>query len=271
KWAINTKPTNKVTAAIKAATNGKSATVTVTVPKGITSRDVPSSSTDGLIHSTFSVTATNTITKEVGDCAIEVVVTPYDGARTALPAEKDALPEEKSDEAETPAEEAESEEEETAEGTVSYGAPRTAESLTAEETTAITEAGYIVAAILPEITADADGQYDLEAATLAENVPAGEALVWFAFPRNAEKSDDDNIAEFYDEAGAEITAVPETKTVIASPWLRKDVTYAPVIAVKAPVTSETKDSLDEATEGDTVTEQAIEEATETSADEVPAE
>ena len=274
KWAINTKPTGKVTAAIKPATNGKSATVTVTVPKGITSKDVPSSSTDGLIHSTFSVTATNTITKEVGDCAVEVIVTPYDGARTALPAQKDALPEEKSDEAETPAEEAEeaeSDEEETAEGTVSYGAPRTAESLTAEETTAITEAGYIVAAILPEITADADGQYDLEAATLAENVPAGEALVWFAFPRNAEKSDDDNIAEFYDEAGAEITAVPETKTVIASPWLRKDVTYAPVIAVKAPVTSETKDSLYEATEGDTVTEQAIEEATETSADEVPAE
>lgn len=267
KWTLSKRSTNaKLNVTLKAESDGSGATATLKVQK-MTSRDEA-------VQAKFSVTAQNTITKATDTKEVTVTINPP--SASALPANKDALPEDKkSDEAIEEVAETETEteaEEETAEGTVSYGEARTEDWLTADERAAIAEAGYVIAAVLPEITADADGQYDLDAVTLSENAPAGESLVWFAFPRNAEKSDDDTIAEFYDEAGAEITAVPESRNVIASPWLREGVTYAPVIAVKAPVTSDTKDSLDEAEEGDTVTLEALEEAAENaSEDEAPAE
>jgi len=59
-----------------------------------------------------------------------------------------------------------------------------------------------------------------------------------------------------------VFAVPEARKVVPSPWLEKEVIYAPVIAVKAPSTTDAKTSFDQAQEGDTVTVQAIEEATE---------
>ncbi|MBR0150607.1 MAG: hypothetical protein IJP89_04520 [Synergistaceae bacterium] len=268
KWNIGQRPTNPIlNATLKPSSDGASALVTLKVQKTSSTEDMTS---------VFSVTAQNVATKAIVSFPVTVTIKGITDTE-ALPEEKDALPEDKTaneateTETESETEEAESEEE-TAEGTVSYGDARTEEWLTADERAAIAEAGYVIAAILPEVTADADGQYDLDAVTLAENAPEGESLVWFAFPRNAEKSDDDNIAEFYDEAGAEITAVPESRNVIASPWLREGVTYAPVIAVKAPVTSETKESLDEAEEGDTVTLEALEEATEdVSEDETPTE
>ena len=136
---------------------------------------------------------------------------------------------------------------------------RTVAGLTGAEQTIIDEGGYIIAAILPEITVDVAGQYELEA-ELAEEAPAGAELVWFAFPRDAEPSEDDKIADFYDEAGADTTVVPESHKVIVEPWFNPGVTYAPVIAVKAPEATNAKGTLEGVEEGQTVTETALEEA-----------
>ena len=237
--------------------NGTGCTVTLTAPKGITT---------AVNGAEFSVTVKNKSTGAMASKTVTINVTAYS---EALPAEKDATPEDKAALPETEAEEeALTEEEELAEGegTVTYGRARTESGLTQAERRALAEGGYIIAAILPEITTDASGQYDLDVVSLDEAAAEGAELVWFAFPRNAEKSEDDSIAEFYDEAGAEIYAVPESKRVVVSPWLEAEVTYAPVIAVKAPLAGDAKTSLDEAEEGDTVTEQAIEEAAETPAE-----
>ena len=287
KWAISTRPTGKVTAAIKPTNKNKKATVTVTVGKGLASADISAKerakyATDGLNADHFwtvvGVTATNTSTNASTTYKVSIDVTPYDVGTTALPAEKDALPEELAEDkelAEETAEEEEVAEEELAaeeeelaagEGTVTYGRARTESGLTQAERKALSEGGYIIAAILPEITTDESGQYDLDVVSLDEAAAEGAELVWFAFPRNAENTEDDSIAEFYDEAGAEIYAVPESKKVVVSPWLEAEVTYAPVIAVKAPLAGDAKTSLDEAEAGDTVTEQAIENAAETPAE-----
>ena len=265
KWAIGVKPTGRLTAAIKPAANGESATVTITVPKGLSSKDI-GSKTDKVLHTYFTVTATNTITKAQASMKVSVDITPYDAGSGSTPSDGSDLPEMRADGEE--AAEAEADEElKQGEGTVTYGDARNDSALTQSELRKIAEGGYIIAAILPEITADDSGQYDLEAVSLDEKAPVDGELVWFAFPRNAEDSEDDLIAEFYDEAGAEVFAVPEGRVVVPAPWLEKDVTYAPVIAVKAPVAGNAKDSLDNAAEGDTVTEKALEEAAEAPAEE----
>ena len=91
--------------------------------------------------------------------------------------------------------------------------------------------GYTVAAELGEITAEEDGLHDFDV-ELTESADVGAKLFWFAYPVDAEESDDDEIAEFFDSEGAEIEAVPESRRVSVSVWLRKGVTYKPVIAVK---------------------------------------
>ena len=89
--------------------------------------------------------------------------------------------------------------------------------------------GYIVVAVLPEVSADVSGMYDF-AVTLSDDAGAGEELVYLA--GSSEPSDDDNIAEFYDEDGAETSTVPENRKVTVSVWLKQGVTYKPAIAVK---------------------------------------
>ena len=252
-WKIATKPADKrVKASLKAASDNMSCVVTVTVDK----------KTKDDITPTFTITATNKSTKAVATKEITINVTGYTEVE-ALPEEKTALPESETTEEEALAEE---EELEQGEGTVTYGENRAADTLTEAERSALAEGGYIIAAILPEITADESGQYDLDAVSLDEAAPEGGELVWFAFPRNVESSDDDIIAEFYDEAGAEVFAVPEGRKVVPAPWLEAEVTYAPVIAVKAPAAGDAKTSLDGAEEGDKVTEQAVEEAAEKAAE-----
>ena len=124
--------------------------------------------------------------------------------------------------------------EETAgEGTLTVGAARTAADLTAEQQAFLAAKGYKVIAVLPEVTADADGQYDLDEAELDEDAPEDAKLIWIPFPKNAEPSEDDEIVDFYDEAGAPVEGVPASHKVIASPWLRENVTYEPVIAIEA--------------------------------------
>ena len=122
-------------------------------------------------------------------------------------------------------------EEESSTPAVTFGAPRTAANLTAGQKAFLAEKGYTVIAVLPEMTANADGQQDVEVA-LDEKAPEGAKLIWLPFPKDA-GSEDDDIVDFYDEAGALVEGVPASHKIIASPWLREGVTYAPVIAIEA--------------------------------------
>ena len=128
-----------------------------------------------------------------------------------------------------PEADAESEAEEAV--TVTIGAPRTVENLTAGQKAFLTEKGYKVIAVLPEISANADGQQDFDV-ELDEDAPEGAKLVYIPFPKNAQPSEDDSIADFYDADGQAIEEVPAEKDITVSPWLRETVTYEPVIAVE---------------------------------------
>ena len=86
-----------------------------------------------------------------------------------------------------------------------------------------------IAAELGEISADNEGMYDF-ALTLSNDIPAGLELIYLANSDNP--SDDDNIAEFFDDEGNEIYAVPEDRRIIISIWLNKGVIYSPAVAVK---------------------------------------
>lgn len=89
--------------------------------------------------------------------------------------------------------------------------------------------GYIVAAVLGEVSCDVSGTYDFEI-EVPDYIAEGSELIYIA---NSDKpSDDDDIAEFYDEAGAEISAVPENRRITISIWLNAETVYNPVIAVK---------------------------------------
>ena len=140
----------------------------------------------------------------------------------ALPEDAGALPEAEAEtEAEAPAE-AHAE-------AVSFGEARSITSLTEDERRTIEAEGYEIAAVLPEISADVSGMYDLEA-ELGEKAEPGAELVWLAFAEP--KSEDDGIAEFFDEEGREVSGVPESRKVKVSVWLNEGTTYRPVIAVK---------------------------------------
>ena len=114
---------------------------------------------------------------------------------------------------------------------VTIGTPRTIANLTAGQKAFLAERGYTVIAVLPEISANVDGQEDFDV-ELDEDSPEGAKLVYIPFPKNAQPSDDDNIADFYDADGQVIEEVPAEKDITVSPWLREGVTYEPVIAVK---------------------------------------
>ncbi len=116
-------------------------------------------------------------------------------------------------------------------GVMTLGETRGISYLTQSEHERLELEEYMIAAVLPEISVDVSGMYDLEA-ELDESAETGKMLVWLAFPRNADSSEDDEIAEFWDESGREITGVPESHVVRMSVWLNEGVIYAPVIAVK---------------------------------------
>ena len=240
KWTI-TKAPRYATAKLKANGNGATATLTFTVAKGL-------KGTSDLSDS-ISITATNSRTGEVSTAKnVSFTVSPV---MTALPegsaiavneVTRVALPEATARKS-------------AGEGEVKLGTTRTVAGLTAGENTIVHEEGYIVAAVLPEVTVTEDGQYDLNV-ELAETVKEGAELKYFAFPRNAEASDDDEIVDFYDDEGAEIEAVPDSHKITVAPWFNADVTYAPVIAVKADTGDEAAKTIDEIEEIVTVEETA---------------
>ncbi|MBR0185110.1 MAG: putative Ig domain-containing protein, partial [Synergistaceae bacterium] len=89
--------------------------------------------------------------------------------------------------------------------------------------------GYIIVAVLGEVSRDVSGMYDFSV-ELPDYIVEGSELVYLA---NSDKpSEDDDIAEFYDDTGAEISAVPENRRITVSIWLNPETVYYPVIAVK---------------------------------------
>lgn len=84
--------------------------------------------------------------------------------------------------------------------------------------------GYVFP--LGEVSCDEAGMYDFEL-ELPYYVNEGSELVYIANSENP--SDDDDIAEFFDENGNEIAAVPESRKIIISIWLNEGITYKPVI------------------------------------------
>ena len=91
--------------------------------------------------------------------------------------------------------------------------------------------GYKIAAALPEIFVTESGLYDLEV-EIAHEIETGTELKWLACSQNAEPSEDDEIAEFYDVDGAEISVVPENHKITVSAWLNENIIYEPLIIVK---------------------------------------
>ncbi|MBQ3645400.1 MAG: hypothetical protein II960_02250 [Synergistaceae bacterium] len=248
KWKISSKPDTGVTAKI-APVSGKpnQATLTLTAKKGLKEA----------VSTTVGVTVTNSQSKEESD---EVEITVSANAATddtALPEDSTALPEDTTatpeDTTALPDEDVESllpKDRMLGEGDVKLGNERTADTITDEELRqieAILGEGYEIAAILPEVTVTADGQYDLiidlndkasgdvatEEEAEAEKKLAGKELVWFAFPRDVEPSEDDEIVDFYDMEGHDTKVVPESNEFVASPWFEEGIVYAPVIAVKS--------------------------------------
>ena len=225
KWAIPSdgKPIKGLNASVKADNKtGSSATLTITVPKGFATTDT-----------SVKISVTNNNTKKTGTKTLPFRVLAFDA-----PEDEPDDPDEP-DEAELTAQElyAEDTQEEqddealTSDGTLTLGTTRTAEGLSASELEFIHGNGYTVAAVLPELSADVSGQYDIDV-ELDESAPTGAKLYWFAFPRNAEPSEDDEIIDFCDSNGEDTETVPENHIVVASPWLRENVIYAPVIMVK---------------------------------------
>ena len=88
---------------------------------------------------------------------------------------------------------------------------------------------YVVAVELGEVSCDLPGMYDFNV-ELPDYIAEGSALVYAA--NSDSPSEDDSIAEFYDDAGNEISAVPENRRITISIWLNPETTYNPVIAVK---------------------------------------
>ena len=88
---------------------------------------------------------------------------------------------------------------------------------------------YVVAAELGEVSCDLPGMYDFNV-ELPDYIAEGSELVYVA---NSDRpSEDDDIAEFYDDAGNEISAVPENRRITISIWLNPETIYNPVISVK---------------------------------------
>ncbi|MBQ6002727.1 MAG: hypothetical protein IJL18_07750, partial [Synergistaceae bacterium] len=89
--------------------------------------------------------------------------------------------------------------------------------------------GYVIVAELGTVSRDEAGMYDFDV-TLSDDVPAGAELMYIA---NSDlPSDDDEIAEFFDSTGNEITAVPKDRKISISIWLNPNTIYHPAIAVK---------------------------------------
>ena len=84
---------------------------------------------------------------------------------------------------------------------------------------------------MPEISTTESGMYDFEV-DIDPEIEPGKELFYFAFAQNRGKNSDDEIVEFFDTDGKEITETTDSHEVLISIWLNSGDVYAPVIAVK---------------------------------------
>lgn len=227
KWAIGKKTLVKgVSVALKADSSTAGAKLTITVPAKLKVSGT----------NTIEITATNPTTKEKGEVTLTFGVEAYEAENSSLPTKKSSLPEDEAvipeviTDSETPDDE-ETQTEGEALSALEVLARMSGLELAAGSRVVADGEDYIVAAVLPEITVEESGQYDLEL-ELDENAPEGARLYWLALPKDAEPSEDDTIIDFYDDTGADTETVPANHKLIASPWLRADIVYSPVIMVK---------------------------------------
>ncbi|MBR0316285.1 MAG: putative Ig domain-containing protein [Synergistaceae bacterium] len=211
--------------------NENSATITGIAPdkvnKKITLR-VTAQNADGKVTKSIVIktvastsTAKTTSTKPEIEHEYELEIS---NSVPEIPTEKSALPDEPK------------EIEIQIEGEMTLGEERKIESLGADKLSKLENEGYKIAAILPEISVTKSDMYDLEIdldqlKTESEDLGKFE-LFWFAFPKDVEHSEDDEICEFYDVEGNEIKTVPENHEISISAWFEEGIIYEPVIAVK---------------------------------------
>ena len=88
---------------------------------------------------------------------------------------------------------------------------------------------YVIVAELGVISSDVEGLHEFGIA-LPDYVPEGSELVYIA--NSDSPSDDDEIAEFYDDEGNEISGVPESRKITISIWLNPERIYNPAIGIK---------------------------------------
>ncbi len=88
---------------------------------------------------------------------------------------------------------------------------------------------YVIVAELGEISCDMAGIYDFEI-EIPDCQLEGSELVYIA--NSDSPSEDDEIAEFYDDEWNEISEIPESRKITVSIWLNPGRIYMPVIAVK---------------------------------------
>ena len=235
-WKVQAPKKSSVKATVKAdsATKGQKAVLTLTLPKNKLTAE----------EGDFVIQAANSVNRKTGKITIHVAANQtastsadVDSAVITILQNDGALPESgryhdggNTSDSESYAE-SESENSVT-ENSVILGGARNLESLSAEQRAFIESKGYTVVAVLPETEATSDGQQDIDA-ELFEDAPKGAVLVWMAFPQNAEASEDDKIADFYDGEGNPIKEVPEGRKLKVSPWLRRGVIYEPVICAEA--------------------------------------
>jgi len=87
----------------------------------------------------------------------------------------------------------------------------------------------LIVAELGVISSDEEGMHEFGVA-LPDSIPEGLELVYIA--NSDEPSEDDEIAEFYDDEGNEISKVPESRKITVSIWLNPERVYNPAIGIK---------------------------------------
>ena len=181
---------------------------------------------------TFTVKAVNKIGEDSKQFTIEVVDpnAPKVSENKSVPEKNSTPPAEdtkSSPESVPENKDLESEESVTTEHKMTFGEGRASGSQTAQ----IEDEGYIIAAVLPEVSVNVSGMYDISV-ELSSDVPVGAKLIWLALAEEGKSSEDDTIAEFYDDTGAETAEVPDNRKITVSAWFNEGVKYSPVIAVK---------------------------------------
>ncbi|MBQ7543985.1 MAG: hypothetical protein IJT02_03480 [Synergistaceae bacterium] len=222
-WKVSKPQSSNITASVKAdsASKGRKATVTFTLAKNKLTAE----------EDDFVVQATNAANKQSGTMTIHVAANKSTSDEASAPANNGGSSPESSPEARTYGNNEAGTVDVYYDEAVRLGVPRTLAQLSPEHRAFIEGKGYVVVAVLPELSSETEGQHELPA-ELFEDAPVGAKLVYLPFPKDAEETEDDRIADFYDTDGAPIEEVPSCRTITVDAWLRAGVTYEPVIVVE---------------------------------------